>query len=35
MDGVPGKRLAEKAAQLEGRKAELEKHLAAADDDSV
>jgi site-specific DNA recombinase len=35
MDGVPGKRLAAKAAQLEDRKAELEKHLAAADDDSV
>ena len=35
MDGVPGKRLAEKAAQLEDRKAELERQLAAADDDPV
>jgi hypothetical protein len=35
MDGVPGKRLAEKAAQLEDRKAELERQLAAADDDQV
>ncbi len=35
MDGVPGKRLAGKAAQREDRKAELERQLAASDDDPV